>query len=152
MEASAAAKSQLNQFYQRCKSPLPRYDVKKAEGGFKCTIVCPSVYTEEGSVELQIFTGKGANKNASQAAAAAEAVKFLQRQPLFAVKKPFVESLWETVKSSLSDQVHIVAVCDDMPPHCRQMFLIACPWTDQSALQCPKFRFVANTRKDEVTL
>lgn len=104
MEASAAAKSQLNQFYQRCKSPLPRYDVKKAEGGFKCTIVCPSVYTEEASVELQIFTGKGANKKASQAAAAAEAVKFLQHQPLFAVKKPFVESLWETVKGSLSDQ------------------------------------------------
>ena len=120
MEASAAAKSQLNQFYQRCKSPLPRYDVKKAEGGFKCTIVCPSVYTEEDSVELQIFTGKGANKKASQAAAAAEAVKFLQHQPLFAVKKPFVESLWETVKGSLSDQVHLDALCHNVLPQYRQ--------------------------------
>ncbi len=105
MNAVGAAKSQLNQFYQRCKSPLPRYDVKQAGSGFKCTIICPSVYTSEGAVELQLFTGKGATKKASQAAAAAEAVKFLQDQPLFAAKKPFVESLWETVKGSLSDQV-----------------------------------------------
>lgn len=105
MEASAAAKSQLNQFYQRCKAPLPRYEAKKAEGGFKCTIICPSVHTAEGSVELQIFTGKGVTKKASQAAAAAEAVKYLQDQPLFAAKRPFVESLWETVKIAMSDQV-----------------------------------------------
>ncbi|KAL0050416.1 hypothetical protein WJX82_010839 [Trebouxia sp. C0006] len=104
MNAVGAAKSQLNQFYQRCKSPLPRYDVKQAGSGFKCTIICPFVYTSEGAVELQLFTGKGATKKASQAAAAAEAVKFLQDQPLFAAKKPFVESLWETVKGSLSDQ------------------------------------------------
>ncbi|DBA85019.1 TPA: hypothetical protein ACH3X2_005752 [Trebouxia sp. C0005] len=104
MNAVGAAKSQLNQFYQRCKSPLPRYDVKKTGSGFKCTIICPSVYTSEGAVELQLFTGKGATKKASQAAAAAEAVRFLQDQPLFAAKKPFVESLWETVKGNLSDQ------------------------------------------------
>lgn len=105
MIAAGAAKSQLNQFYQRCKSPLPRYDVKKAEGGFKCTIICPSVYTSEGSVELQLFSGKGATKKASEAVAAAEAVKFLQDQPLFAARKSFVESLWETTKRNLSDQV-----------------------------------------------
>ena len=101
----SAAKSQLNAFYQRCKAPIPKYECKSSGQGFKCTIICPSVHTSEGSVELQIFSGKGANKKASHAAAAAEAVKFLQDQPLFAAKKPFSESLWETVKTNLSDQV-----------------------------------------------
>ncbi len=120
MSAAGAAKSRLNQFYQRCKSPLPRYDVKQAGSGFKCTIICPSVYTSEGSVELQLFTGKGPTKKASQAVAAAEAVKFLQDQPLFAAKKPFVESLWETVKSNLSDQVTIKPAghCTCNKAHC----------------------------------
>lgn len=105
MSAAGAAKSQLNAFYQRCKAPIPKYDCKSSGQGFKCTIICPSVHTSEGSVELQIFSGKGATKKASQAAAAAEAVKFLQDQPLFAAKKPYSESLWETVKTNLSDQV-----------------------------------------------
>ena len=105
MSGSGAAKSQLNAFYQRCKAPIPNYECKSSGQGFKCTIICPSVHTSEGSVELQIFSGKGPTKKASQAAAAAEAVKFLQDQPLFAAKKPFSESLWETVKSNLSDQV-----------------------------------------------
>ncbi|KAL3161025.1 hypothetical protein ABBQ38_009409 [Trebouxia sp. C0009 RCD-2024] len=104
MSGAGAAKSQLNAFYQRCKAPLPNYECKSSGQGFKCTIICPSVHTSEGSIELQIFSGKGPTKKASQAAAAAEAVKFLQDQPLFAAKKPFSESLWETVKSNLSDQ------------------------------------------------
>lgn len=105
MNAAGAAKSQLNAFYQRCKAPIPKYDCKSSGQGFKCTIICPSVHTSEGSIELQIFSGKGATKKASQAAAAAEAVKYLQDQPLFAAKKPYSESLWETVKTNLSDQV-----------------------------------------------
>ena len=107
MSASGAAKAQLNQFYQRCKAPTPNYVCKSSGQGFKCTIICPSIHTNEGSVELQIFSGKGPTKKASQAVAAAEAVKFLQDQPLFAAKKPFVESLWETVKNNLSDQVQL---------------------------------------------
>lgn len=105
MSGAGAAKSQLNAFYQRCKAPIPNYECKSSGQGFKCTIICPSVHTSEGSIELQIFSGKGPTKKGSQAAAAAEAVKFLQDQPLFAAKKPFSESLWETVKSNLSDQV-----------------------------------------------
>ncbi|KAL3162894.1 hypothetical protein ABBQ32_009341 [Trebouxia sp. C0010 RCD-2024] len=104
MSGAGAAKSQLNAFYQRCKAPIPNYECKSSGQGFKCTIICPSVHTSEGSIELQIFSGKGPTKKGSQAAAAAEAVKFLQDQPLFAAKKPFSESLWETVKSNLSDQ------------------------------------------------
>ena len=105
MNPAGAAKSQLNQFYQRCKVPIPKYDCKSSGQGFKCTITCPSIHTGEGSIELQIFTGKGTTKKASQAAAAAEAVNYLQDQPLFAAKKPYVESLWETISSSLSNQV-----------------------------------------------
>lgn len=105
MTALANAKGELNQFYQSCKSPLPRYDVKGSSGAFKCTVICPSIHTDEGSVELQIFIGKGPNKKASQAEAASEALKFLHKQPLYSARKPYADSLWDTVKTSLSGQV-----------------------------------------------
>lgn len=111
MSDTANAKAEVNQFYQRCKSHLPKYEVKGTSGAFKCTLICPSVHTDEGSVELQFFTGKGPNKKACQAAAASEALKFLQQQRLYTAKKPHAESLWHTVKGSMSGQV-IIPVID----------------------------------------
>ena len=105
MAVAANPQSELNQFYQSCKSPLPRYDVKAASGAFKCTVICPSVHTDEGSVELQIFTGKGQNKKESRVEAASEALKFLQKQPLYSARKPYAANLWDTAKNSLSGQV-----------------------------------------------
>ena len=108
MSGTANAKAEVNLFYQRCKSHLPKYEVKGSSGSFKCTLICPSVHTDEGSVELQFFTGKGPNKKASQAAAAAEALKFLQQQPLYSAKKPHASSLWDSVKGTLSGQVMLL--------------------------------------------
>lgn len=121
----------LNEFYQRVHVPLPRYEFRdtcreNANGDGSCRLFIavahlapvpaprahphgpedrsgPSV---EG-FEAQMFMGEGPSKRAAKAAAAQEALAFVQGQPVFQASKPWGDTLWETVARALTNEVGI---------------------------------------------
>ncbi|KAK9853135.1 hypothetical protein WJX84_004218 [Apatococcus fuscideae] len=108
MPKKVQPKADLNTFYSRVKQLAPVYTVTEVPEGFQCTVVIAAVEGEgnSGGYSEKSFEGEivKKKKDASQATAAA-AHDFVVTTQVYQDCKPYVASLWETIRKILSDAV-----------------------------------------------